>query len=648
MNMLLPITLKNKYLWLILLFVTLTAAIRLIWTYPLSVDSYTHFSVGEYILTNKQVPAHSDLSFKITDPSLEWITHSWMAEALLYMAQSVSLRFGIFVLLIPLLCLSAYLTWLLLPSPRQTLFNFLSLSLTIMIASAYWRFHPFIFLVFLQLLLMVVIKKWQEGNITIIWAIPLIFWLFANFNGGYIVIPTAYLLLVLVVNFQKRIWQLASSLTAGIFVSLLNPLGTRIWFYWLTVVAVVFQNHRFSSLTGALITFNQSYNHQLFSSVFLFLFVFLTLSCIGAGLYFLIRKGRLTLSLFLPYLPNLMLVIFAFAWVRFIPLAAFAILPLMVTISQFWKLNTGKKWFIALVYIAYILQILFWLPKLPSPRTPKVLAGLISSLDLPGNILSTYDFTGYVMYQNPQDKVLLDAQDDLLDDGALVNIFQPVGNFASAWQNISTNQAISTAVVSRDVGGLTQTIASNPNWALVYFDEDGALFINKSSVAPEFLNNHELHDVRLEKNLGFDPEKAILAAQELETFTNKYPNNSFAIGQLATIYRTSKQFAKAKSTLERIPKHQWSFSLYTEMGRLESAQGLCKSAEQNFLTALKLRDEKNYSRAVLDLAVLYAGCFRDKTKAKHYFQRYNSYLITTNEREKLHTLAKEFGIDFTD
>ena len=182
----------------------------------------------------------------------------------------------------------------------------------------------------------------------------------------------------------------------------------------------------------------------------------------------------------------------------------------------------------------------------------------------------------------------------------------------------------------------------------MYFDENGALFIHKTRATPTLLEKHELQHVRLERNLGFDPETATESAAELEAFTTKYPQNYFAVGQLATIYRLTQQFDLADQTLTRIPSEHRNFATYTEMGRLDAARGLCKSAEENFLIALGFRNEKNYSRTILDLGVLYAGCFEDKAKAKHYFQRYNSFLITTSEREKLHALAKEFGIDFID
>ena len=75
-----------------------------------------------------------------------------------------------------------------------------------------------------------------------------------------------------------------------------------------------------------------------------------------------------------------------------------------------------------------------------------------------------------------------------------------------------------------------------------------------------------------------------------------------------------------------------------------AAQGSCREAEKWFLEAIKERGEQNLSRTVLDLAVLYAACFEDMDKARHYFARYNSYPIPPAEREKAWQIAKQFGI----
>lgn len=646
-----------------LLAVTAATVFRVLWTNHLSVDSYTHIAVGEYILQSGVIPSHQDLSYKLTDPSLEWISHSWLSDVLLYIGQSISLHAGVILILLPLLALSCYLAYLLLPRPRYTLPNILLISVTTLITAGFWRYHPFVFMVPLQLTLMLIIKKWNEGNKIAIWLIPVVFLLWANLAGGYIVIPALYCTLAAATAlFTPRItsrntWAFPISIGMGFLLTLLNPYGIRIWMYWLTVIAIVYQNRSFSSLIGALSTYNQTNTHQAYSSVYLTLFTaysgILSIWVISS----LIQSGRSSLAQSVRYIPHILIMTLGYFWVRFIPLSVFVLVPLAA--SAMMKRNNGQtrqskpaplivSGVICLLYIFLLCTISITPPSSPAPRIPHQLATVIKDIRAPENILTTYDNTGYIMYTNPEYKVLLDAQDDLIDDGSLITNYQPVGNFTTAFQNVSTSQGIHTAIISRDISGLSQTLAADERWALVYFDDTGAVFIDRNRVPENKLAELELHYVDLEKNLGFSADMATQSAAELKTFIKRYPENYFAMGQLATVYRITKAYDLARQQLLNIPKHVWTFATYTEMGRLEAALGRCKSAEAAFLTALTYRNEKNYSRTVLDIAVLYAGCLGDTKKAKHYFQRYNSFLVTTNEREKLNTLTKQFGIDFAD
>lgn len=656
----------TQTLLIVLMVLTAGAVFRIIWSNPLSVDSYTHIAIGEHILQTGAIPSHRDLSYKLTDPSLEWISHSWLADTLLYIGQNISLRVGIILILMPVLLLSCYLAFLLVPRPRYTLPNILLISLTIIISAGFWRYHPFIFMVPLQLALMGLIKQWDDGNNLAAYLIPIVFLLWANVAGGYIIIPTLYCIIAGAGAFLKqrmniphkplnfRVFSIA--VLAGILLTLLNPYGARIWMYWLTVTAIVYQNRSFSSLIGALSTYNQTYTRQAYSSLYLTLFtaysgilsIWITSS--------LIKSGRPALAHSISYIPHILIMVLGYFWVRFIPFSVFILLPLTASGLLIWdnsrasqpKISVLFYVGVTVLFMLLLLSIIISPPNTPAPRTPHALTNVIRDVNVPENILTTYDNTGYIMYTNPEYKVLLDAQDDLIDDGSLITNYQTVGNFTAAFHNVSSTQGVHTAIISRDISGLSQTLAADERWALIYFDDTGAIFIDRNAVSESKLAELELTYVDLEKNLGFSADMATQSAQELEAFVSRYPENYFAIGQLATVYRITKAYDLARLRLQSIPKRLWTFATYTEIGRLEAAQGRCKSAEVEFLTALTYRNEKNYSRTVLDIAVLYAGCLGDKKKAKHYFQRYNSFLVTTNEREKLNALTKQFGIDFTD
>lgn len=653
--MYLRLTPKNNpaaILWFIVAILTCVISFRTIFSFPFSIDSYTHIAIGQYILNHHTIPHHSDISFKLTDPSLEWLSHSWLADILLYLPLQLHQSFGVFILIIPLLLLSIYLTVLLLQSIMHKNANYLSVLIAMTCSLSFWRYHPFIFIVPLQLLLMNLLVRWRRHPV-FLWSIPVLFLIWANVSGGTIVIPTIYLVAFVIVELivYHRIW-IATIIPVSIAATLVNPYGSRLYVYALTTIAIVRQNRSFSSLVGAINTLNQTYNKQQFSSFYLVLFA---CYCLILAISFLtvVLKKKVSVQPILILLPSLLFLPLSFFWVRFIPITVFATIPIFswcidhLTEQLSMRSRRIGSYVFGVVAIIGLMWLLERPPFIPSPKFPADHITRIREFSLPANILTTYDLTGYSMYALPQYKAMLDAQDDLLNDESLVSIYQPVGNFSQSFDTITNKLSVSTALVSRDIGGLAATLSASDAWRLIYVDYDAALFVHESGMDESFFQSHAFGELKLDRNLGFDPDQSASATAELETFRAQYPFNTLLSGQLATIYRITKQFKSAETIFQGIPKNQWNFALYTEYGRLKAAQGKCIEAEHYLTTALSFRNEKNYSRTVLDLAVLYAGCFKDTKRAKHFFIRYNSFLITTGEREKLHMLAKQFGIDMT-
>jgi tetratricopeptide (TPR) repeat protein len=302
-----------------------------------------------------------------------------------------------------------------------------------------------------------------------------------------------------------------------------------------------------------------------------------------------------------------------------------------------------KSFYLILVFP--LLYLCFFPPQGSIFHPPQKQMDMITELNLPSNHFTTFDLTGYALYSLTPQKVILDAQDDLFDENILINFYSwPLTVSEKFFNNLVGGNYINTMLVNKNIGGLANTLSQHPDWALIYFDTNGFLFVKKDAVARKILEEDELRFINLTRNLGFNPGEIASATAELEKFTAKYPQNKMALGQLASLYRFNKDFSKAENTLRKIPLNEWDYAVYTEDGRIKAAEGLCKSAEESFIKALKDRSEQNYSRTVLELAILYVGCFGDRQKAKHYFLRYNSFLITPVEREKLRQIMKNFNI----
>jgi hypothetical protein len=491
-----------------------------------------------------------------------------------------------------------------------------------------------------------------------IWIIPILLFIWAHTAGGFIIVPILFLAIYLLWNTAipslrhhmhispKTLLSIAGMSFVGI---VCTPIWLRIFLYPLTLYALVSSMRNVASLPGALLTLNQSFLKSAPSSEFyagFLIYVILFLTLVGS---YILRYYRKLSAAYLFLLPTVLLIGAGLAWVRFIPFSVFATLPLFtLTISSsIWPIRV-KQWVIGIIGAFVGLSGLYILLSTPSTVAfvpPLKHMELIKEYNLPSHIFSTFDMSGYILYSLSNKTAILDAQDDTFDETSLVNVYSwPMSTTQEFIDDLTAKNLINTMIVNKNIGGLVPTLLSHPAWALIYFDATGFLFVKKSAGPESFLKSHELHSLDLTRNLGFNPDDLSNATQELEKFVSVYPFNSLARGQLATMYRLAGRFQEAKQVLLAIPTSTWRFPEYTEMGRIEAAQGLCVSAEKNFLSALRDRTERDYSRTVLDIAVLYAGCLGDMDRAKHYFLRYNSYQITPPEREKLRTLMETFHI----
>lgn len=655
----------NRSILSIFLLIILTSIVlRFLLAYPTSPDSYLHYTIGRYIVDNHHIPTHNQLSFKSVEPSLELIPHSWLTDVIFYIFQGISPYAPIFGLLVPTAFLALFLIYRTLHAlhvPQELAIS--SLSLYGLLLTIYWRVHPLIFATLLCTLLVLFYIRAVLGERKYWYFIPLVIVLYANSAGGFIIIPLLFLLSVFLFNLlitslsfaikDLKIYTTKRYLSDSFFTcilgcigALLNPSGYKIILYGPLLYALLARKW-FSTLGGILTATNSNVIRNTPSTLPYAMFLSLSLVvCVGLAVL-LIRNPKKFIREFLPYIPVLTLLSFGFFWIRFIPISGIAIGIFIGLILM----NFSGKWaplirtLFLTICTSYALVYLLLFPKLLSIPFPTHLTNYIKKNTFKLNILSTYEYTGYASYFAYPAKASIDAQDDLFDENETIVPYSDIdpvsGDF---FDNIASTYSINTVFTSKGADYLTSTLSNHPDWSLYYLDVQGFVFAKKDSVPPSFDKENSLSSLNLQRNLGYDPENATSAAQQLERFVRKNPESALARGQLASIYRLGKRFSQAEAILRTVPEDQWDLTMMTEMGRLKAAQGLCVESETYLLQAVNQRKEQNISKAILDLAVLYAGCFGDKEKAAHYFKRYNSFVIPSNERDFVKKLMHDFDI----
>lgn len=652
-------TIATRTLVAVAFVVSCALFLRFIFTQALFADSYLHLAVGKHIASFQAIPSHFDISYKITNKSLEWISHSWLSDSIFYLFIMRSIATLAPITLVVLWSAAMLLIWIQLRSYRiPTTITVVVLIAVQFVSQIYWRIHPYLFgLLLYQLMGVVVEKAVRSYKQRYLLVLPLLSTLWANLYGGYIFIFIGSLLLYLIavplaVRSKRRKWLLAMMvvLFASFTSSLINPYGVGIYAAGGAFVGTVSLKRAFVMLPNLLSLVNQSFLLENVSTIPYAVFALILLFQFSAIIYFVMKRRFDFFRTYTLLLPLLALYPLSYIFVRFIPFTLFGSAPLLaVTVLQFRHTIRSVPYagfVLSCMLIPYFVYLLFVPFKTLGIRTPTEQLEIIKQYSLPSNVLTTAELTGYVKYHLPH-KLNIDLLDEVFDESETLNVLLQSGFISrEALKSTLDSKHIATVIASKENGNFSRSIQLNlsDEWALLYIDANGTLFVRRNKVSEDFLKKNELRYLSLASSLGVDAKRIPEGTAELEYMLRKYPRNNLYRGQLATLYRIQKRPEKALAVLYEIPTSQWDYKLFTEMGRLQASMGNCLQAEQFFQGALSDRTETNFSQAVLDLAIVYAGCFGDTQKARHYFERYLSFTIPHTEKDRAKKIAADFGI----
>lgn len=646
-----------------LLIVTLTIScamfFRSIFTQPLFADSYLHLAVGKHIISFQEIPSHFDISYKITNKSLEWISHSWLSDGIFYLLIMHSIAILTPIILVVLWSAAILLIWVRLRNYRVPASIHILVLIAIQFASqTYWRIHPYLFgLILYQITGIVVERAVRSDKQRYLLFLPLLSVLWANLYGGYIFIFIGTILLYTITvplsartKHGKWAFSMLAIMVATFASSLINPYGTGIYASGGAFVGIVNLKRAFVMLPNLLSLVNQSFLLENVSTIPYAVFALILLFQFSAIVFFIMKRRFDFFRTYTLLLPLLALYPLSYFFVRFIPFTLFGSAPLLaVTVLQFRHTIRSVPYagfVLSCMLIPYFIYLFFVPFKTLGIRTPTEQVEIIKRYSLPSNVLTTAELTGYVKYHLPH-KLNIDLLDEVFDESETLNVLLQSGFISrEALKSTLDSKHIATVIASKENGNFSRSIQLNlsDEWALLYIDANGTLFVRRNKVSENFLKKNELRYLSLVSSLGVDAKRIPEGTAELEYMLKKYPRNNLYRGQLATLYRIQKRPEKALAVLYEIPISQWDYKLFTEMGRLQASMGNCLQAEQFFQGALSDRTETNFSQAVLDLAIVYAGCFGDTQKARHYFERYLSFTIPHTEKDRAKKIAADFGI----
>lgn len=447
-------------------------------------DLWWHLRTAQWILEHGYVPMVD--SFSVYGMGKPWVAYSWLFEIILYGIHSTFGLVGIVIFTVAMSLLIALVMHGLirrarLPSVIEiTLMAAALASIKPVISPRSWLFSILFFAIELSVLL----KVRRSGKTILLWILPLLFALWANFHIQFIY-GLAVLGLFLAEGIFNRfynsetqaeeptgiaLWPLFGVATACFIAIFITPYHYHIF---RPILEISTQNGVFSNVMEL-----QALSFRSPADWLVLGLTLLTVFVLGWE-----RKWQI-----LPLLLFFMAVVLGFrarrdAWV--IVVAALAL------IGELWKIRTSDELFsftkARIVGIAVAVLILTHLigdyreinnnhlEQVVQKRFPAKAADFILSNRLPGPLFNSYDWGGYLIWRLPDLPVVIDNRSNVHGD-------QRIARLLSTWSghkgwDTDPELLSSRLVVSESWRPLMSLLRSDERFKLVYEDSTAAVFV---------------------------------------------------------------------------------------------------------------------------------------------------------------------------
>ena len=563
-------------------------------------DIWYHLKTGEYIVKEKTIPKKDFFSF--TAEGREWIAQWWLYDVIVYLLQN---RFG-FNSLIYLKVAIGILIFFILYKTLKLYQLPDAFALPLLVFSAWivgtaWVDRPHIFSYLFTVLLMWILISYQFGKKRPLFLIPPLFLIWANMHAS---IPIALVLVLFLIasevweeiaGYQSESAKLTShfplllSLLAGTIVSLINPNAYKTHLYVFKI------NPEFVSQNIVEWIPLSSFFADLHIRLFLF-FGFLTLA---SFFFVLLKHSKIQKS------PNSKISLFeiiliaslsylSLSALRFTPIFVLIILPFMAKnlwsmINNLWlmakKRQSSCPLFIKFALVLAILALCFFHEKrfgghhlgVEVGALPTVAAEFIDEVEPAPPMYHVFNWGGYLMWRlYPKYQVFIDGRLDMYVPD-IYHEWLDVVLAKEGWEKILEKYKINFCLISNEPewNRLGQTLESDPDWVLIYWDSQSGIFIKNDPKNQELLEKYGMNSVAIyHPTIPFKSGREKEAEKEYLKFLELYPKSAAVHNKLGVLYFLTNQKGKAETELQKAIELNPSYATaYFNLGLILEERG---------------------------------------------------------------------------
>ncbi|HEX5656009.1 MAG TPA: hypothetical protein VFX59_02395 [Polyangiales bacterium] len=196
----------------------------------------------------------------------------------------------------------------------------------------------------------------------------------------------------------------------------------------------------------------------------------------------------------------------------------------------------------------------FWGPGIIDTLVPVHLASVIRDVPARGHVFHSFDFGGYFLYALDR-KVLIDGRNDTVyDDRFFLEVLRADTDPAQ-FAALDRKYHFDVAAVRWNAPNEPSLLARDPAWALLTWDDRGAVYVRRAAVDASYLSQHAYRELRVDDAFARaatpGPNDAVFLA-ELARNTREAPHSARAWLLATLAYRTRGMRSEYLATRARL------------------------------------------------------------------------------------------------
>lgn len=594
-----------KRVSLIFWFITLAAVFIVCTNSITDADFWWHLKTGEYIWETKSIPK-TDI-FSHTASGREWTVHEWLSQVILYGAYKLAGFNGI-VYFTALMAVATFgvIGLVLRAGQVPDLISQSVIFLGAVVGAPFFIPRPQLFYFFLWAVLILILALYERGKKEIIWLVPFLFLVWANFHASIhllILLIGLYLLAKALPffpgkteGFLKKHRGLIMATIAGALLALINPNSFRIYTYIFKGIPFLKKSAFEITEWRSLLVDPTAWQAWFFIGFYLLVLLSFVIGFKKEGKKRMIERAVVVFPL----------IFLAFLVSKFLPLSLLVAVPFLGTnlrgifstpkVSTYSDPGSEQTYDPELSFIIGLGLALTFLGLavgyhylLGRPiqsawhNFPYQATQFVLDEEIKGPMYNPYNWGGFLIWRfYPQYKVFIDGRYEMFEPD-ITDDFKKIQEGIEDWEQALAKHGVNFLILPpKDVH---PQLAISSDWVMIYFDNLAVVFIKNIPQNKEIIDKLGYFHIRpflptvyVEK--GKEPEAIVEYQRSLEL----NPDNFKAHYDLGVVYINLGKYVEAehhfRKALEIFPDS--TRSRYNLAHCLEK-QGRMEEAEEEYL-----------------------------------------------------------------